>query len=176
MAGDNTMAENSIYAQLPPEALQQLMKLGGLEHKNRLLEQQMAEAMGLRNKRYPQAIGAGAGALYGLADVLNTVNSYKQQHELQTQESQNMAEQDAGRQIFGTALAREENPGYGYGQPLAESAPDNRIASNQQGGMVGQNPLQAQQLALAQALRRRTQNIPDALAMGGSPYFDAGGY
>jgi hypothetical protein len=62
---------SDLLERLGPEGLQQLMAMSELESQDADLQQQLAQAEALRYSHGPERIGATAGALQSVADIIN---------------------------------------------------------------------------------------------------------
>lgn len=88
----------------PPDPLSRLMGLSTLDDKNAILQQQIAQAMALRNKprhHYSTWGGALAG---GLGDVIDSANSKSQEDRLRGQENANLDEMGMRRGEYGSQI------------------------------------------------------------------------
>lgn len=94
---------------IPPEVMAQLLRQGGIEKRNQLIEQQLAEAQAMGQQQAEHSTGLGA-ALGGIGTILDRgVGAYRGK-QLRGQQSANLDEIDAGRQAVGTAFADAEDP------------------------------------------------------------------
>lgn len=95
-----------LLASATPEELQQLLGMGTLDEKGGALEQQMAQALALRQgggRQYSTGAGAALGAV---GDVLNGVRSHQQEGELKKQQEALLGQKDAGRNLYVELLRR----------------------------------------------------------------------
>lgn len=93
-------------AQMDPAVLDELMRLGTLDERNALLEQQIAQAQALRQPDNAQHYSALGGVLGGLNSAIgNIYGTYKT--EKAAAEQQNLLKQkDAGRGLYVQEMMR----------------------------------------------------------------------
>ena len=105
------MDETSIWSQLPPEALAQLMELGVLDEQGAQLEQQMQQAQALRHSAGAQQQSTGLGAgLAGLGDILNAVRGGLQSRDLRRQQQELLGKKTSGRSVLADLLRNRQQP------------------------------------------------------------------
>lgn len=97
----------SIYSQLTPEQLQQVLSLGTFDDEGSLLEQQMAQAQALRNPMGGQrstALGAGIAAL---GDTLRGITGAIQEGRIRKEQEALIPKRKAGRSIYADLLRQQ---------------------------------------------------------------------
>lgn len=100
----------ALLSSATPEELEQLFGMGTLDERGGLLDQQLAQAMALRQGGGRQhTTGAGA-ALGGIGDVLNGVRSFQQEQQIRGQQQDLLGQKDAGRNLYVEMLRRRRQP------------------------------------------------------------------
>lgn len=100
----NTNDPYAMLAQMDPAVLDELMRLGTVDERQALLEQQMAQAQALRKPDGQQHYSALGGALGGLNSAINNIYGAYQQGQLSEQQMELMKQKDAGRVKYARAL------------------------------------------------------------------------
>lgn len=100
-----TEQDQALFSALSPEELQQLLGMGSLDERGDAIQQQLEQAMALRNVRPVQRSTAGGAILSGLGDVVGNVRSEMQQKDLRSQQAANLDKKDAGRLAYAQAMA-----------------------------------------------------------------------
>lgn len=96
--------DESIFSQLTPEQLQQLLSLGTLDEQGSLLEQQLAQAQALRNPMGGQrSTGLGAG-IAALGDTLRGVSGAIQEGRIRKEQEALIPKRQSGRSILADLL------------------------------------------------------------------------
>lgn len=119
--------DESYIANLSPEALKQLLGMGTLDERGGIVQDQIKQAMAMRDPIAGQhSTGMGA-ALGGLGDVFRGIGGGVAEHGLRQQQQGLLAQKDAGRQSFGNLLiqalrGQQSAPALVPDSPLQSSA------------------------------------------------------
>lgn len=95
-----------LLADLPPEALQQLLALGTLDERGQLLANQMAQAQALQNHATAQRGTVGGAIGSGLGGVVDAIRGGLAENQLRQQQQSLLGQKDAGRSAYADALRR----------------------------------------------------------------------
>lgn len=96
----------TLLSQMSPEELEELLRLGTLDERGALLEQQLAQAQALRQPDNRQHYSGFAGAMAGLSNAANNVYGAYQQKKLGEQQQALLGQKDAGRGLYADAIRR----------------------------------------------------------------------
>lgn len=119
----------SLFANLPPEVLEQLMALSAMDERGAGLQRQMIQANQLANgpeKSYHGPIGAGLG---GLAGAVNGLTGTLHEQDLRRDHDALLAEQVEGRKAFAGLLGQQGQP-----EPAPAAPPPGPTAQGQHAG------------------------------------------
>lgn len=98
--------DNDLIANLSPEELQQLMGMTTLDERGGVIQDQIAQALAMRQPVSGQhSTGMGA-ALGGLGDVLGNIGGGIQNKMLRGEQQGNLAKKDAGNSLYGSVWQR----------------------------------------------------------------------
>jgi len=101
---------NNIFSRLGPDGLQALMGMGGLDEQGDQLDQQMQQALALRQPGPARYGGVGQG-LQSIADTLNAFRSYRDQNALKGKIQSNIDAKTSARNRMAQALGAS----FGFG-------------------------------------------------------------
>ena len=101
---------NNIFSRLGPDGLQALMGMGELDEQGDMLDQQMQQALALRQAG-PQRYGAVGQGLQSIADTLNAFRSYRDEKDIRGQMHGNMGAKTYARNRMAQALGAS----FGFG-------------------------------------------------------------
>lgn len=102
------MDSNSLLNSLTPEQLQELLGLSTLDEKGGLLEQQMQQAMSLRQHAPSHHTTAGGAIGEGLGNLVSSGVGFMKQGQVQDAQQALLAQKLKGRQAYVDALRRQQ--------------------------------------------------------------------
>src|SRR3954471_16549432 len=118
---------DDFLSHLPPEALAQLLGMGSLDERGGIIEDQLKQALALRQPTEQQHSTGIGPALGGHGDIFRGVGGGIAERDLRGQQQANLAKKDAGRATFADLLRQmgapaAAPPGYADQQPQGELA------------------------------------------------------